>query len=132
MLQKSPSGSLCPYYYMGGELHPLHYGGYFNNKKRLFEVIKAEECFILKSSGTNNRRIWIDLYETTLDDEVIDFLIEHLITIRNKISKICLVGISFQYKHRIKAKMRNRKTDLLNLTRYYSDPEDGKKWLLGK
>jgi hypothetical protein len=46
--------------------------------KKFFEIIKAEEDFILKSSGINNRRIWIDLYETTLDDEVITFLINHL------------------------------------------------------
>jgi hypothetical protein len=33
MITKSPSGSLCPYYYMGSELHPLHYGSYFDDKK---------------------------------------------------------------------------------------------------
>jgi hypothetical protein len=65
-LDKSPSGSACPYYFMGGELHPLKYGSYFENKEKLFAVIKAEEDFILKSSGQNNRRIWIDLYETKL------------------------------------------------------------------
>jgi len=60
-LNKSPSGSICPYYYMGGELHPLKYGSYCCDKEKLFTVIKAEEDFILKSSGQNNRRIWIDL-----------------------------------------------------------------------
>ena len=61
MLKKSPSGSVCPYYYMNGELHPLKYGSYLSNKDKLFDVMKAEEKFILESSGNNNRRIWIDL-----------------------------------------------------------------------
>ena len=89
-MKKSPSGALCPYYFMGGELHPLHYGSYFDDKERLFEIIKAEQDFIISSSGTNNRRIWIDLYETVLDDEVIDFLVDHLTAIRPKIYKLCL------------------------------------------
>jgi len=132
MLQKSPSGSLCPYYYMGGELHPLHYGSYFDDKKRLFEIIKAEEDFILKSSGTNNRRIWIDLYETTLDNEVIDFLVDHLIAISHKIFKLCLVGCSLRDRQKIRAKMKLKNMDLFSQVQYFSDPEKGKQWLLGK
>lgn len=72
----------------------MKYGSYFSNKVGLFSVIKAEEDFILKSSGQNNRRIWIDLYETNLDEEVIDTLILHLQKIRHKIFKLCLVGCS--------------------------------------
>ena len=132
MLKKSPSGALCPYYFMGGELQPLHYGSYFNDKKHLFEMIKAEEEFILKSSGRNNRRVWIDLYETTLDDEAIDFLINHLKSIRSKIFKLCLVGCSKNDIRRIKDKMKREKMDLYNQTQYFSDPEDGKQWLVSE
>lgn len=42
-LNKSPSGSICPYYYMGGELHSLKYGIYFTDKQKLFAVNKAAE-----------------------------------------------------------------------------------------
>ena len=132
MLKKSPSGSLCPYYYMGGELHPLKYGSYHKDKTRLFEVIKAEEEFILHSSGTNNRRIWIDLYETALDNEMIIVLIDHLKTIRHKIFKLCLVGCSPRDIRKIKAAMRRENMDLYGQTRYFSDPEEAKQWLLGK
>mgnify|MGYP006932493046 CR=1 FL=1 len=62
MLTKSPSGSLCPYYYKGGELHLLHYGSYHDDFERLSSIMNAEEEFILKSHG--GRKIWIDLYET--------------------------------------------------------------------
>ena len=130
MLKKSPSGSLCPYYFMGGELHPLHYGSYFNDKKRLFEIIRAEEDFILSSSGTNNRRIWIDLYETTLDGEVIDFLVNHLKVIRHKIFKLCLVGCSFSGRQKLKSKMKQEDMDLFSQTQYFSDPEKAKQWLV--
>ena len=129
-MNKSPSGSLCPYFFMGGELHPLHYGSYFNNKKELFTIIKAEEDFILASSGTNNRRIWIDLYETVIDNEVVDILVDHLKAIRHKIHKLCLVGCSSKDKEKIKSKMRQQKMDLLEQTQYFSDPEEAKQWLI--
>ena len=129
---KSPSGSLCPYYFMGGELHPLHYGSYFNNKKELFAIIKAEEDFILASSGNNNRRIWIDLYETVIDNEVVDVLVDHFKAIRHKILKLCLVGCSSKDREKIKSKMRQQNMDLLDQTQYFSDPEEAKQWLIGK
>lgn len=132
MLKKSPSGSLCPYYYMGGELHPLKYGSYFTNKKELFAIIKAEEDFILSSPGTNNRRIWIDLYETNLDDEVIDCLVTHLQVIRHKILKLSLVGCSVKDKRRISSLMKSKNCDLADKTRYFRDPEDAKMWLIGE
>jgi hypothetical protein len=132
MLKKSPSGSLCPYYYMGGELHPLKYGSYFDDKQRLFEIIKAEEEFILNSTGQNNRRIWIDLYETTIDDEVADVLAQHLQTIRHKIFNLCLVGCSSAAQKLIKKKMKLAEMDLLSTARYFDDPEIAKQWLLGK
>lgn len=132
MLKKSPSGSLCPYYYMGGELHPLKYGSYFDNKKQLFEIINAEEEFILKSSGTNNRRIWIDLYETTVDDEVAEVLVRHLQAIRHKVFNLCLVGCSPTAQREIKKKMKSAEMDLYYVTRYFDDPEIAKQWLLGK
>ena len=130
MLQKSPSGSLCPYYYKNGELHPLKYGSYFGGKARLFEIMKAEEEFILKSSGSHNRRVWIDLYETVLDDETIDFLIGHLTAIQQKIHKLCLVGVSPRARRKIRAKMKRGNVDLYAQTRYFTDPEEGKQWLV--
>lgn len=131
-MSKSPSGSLCPYYYMGGELHPLKYGSYFNDKDKLFAVIKAEEAFILNSSGQNNRRIWIDLYETKLDDEVIDTLISHIEVISIKIFKLSLVGCSFFEKRKIIKKMTANNMQIVEEIKFFSDPEKAKQWLIGK
>lgn len=130
VLNKSPSGSLCPYYYMGGELHPLKYGSYFKNKDKLFTVMKAEEEFILKSSGQNNRRIWIDLYETMLDKEVMENLVLHINTISSKIFKLCLVGCSLADKHRIKKLMVSNNMGIVEQVRFFSDPEEAKQWLV--
>ena len=80
-LPKSPSGSLCPYYYLGGELHPLKYGNYGTDHQRLRAVMMAEQEFILASPGTQNRRVWVDLYQTVLDDVSILMLVDHLRTI---------------------------------------------------
>lgn len=131
MLKKSPSGSLCPYYYMGGELHPLKYGSYFKNKEKLFAVIKAEEEFIMNSSVQNNRRIWIDLYDTKLDDEVITVLISHIEAIQSKIFKLCLVGCSYFDKFKIKRKIIASSLKSAKEIKFFSDPEKAKQWLIG-
>ena len=131
MLKTSPSGSLCPYFYMGGELHPLKYGSHLDRKEELMAVMKAEEAFILQSSGLHNRRIWVDLYETTLDDEVIAALVDHLAAIESKIHKICLVGCSSQSERRIRKRMKGCRMGIEKTIRFYADPEEAKKWLVG-
>lgn len=117
---------------MGGELHPLKYGSYFTDKDKLYTVMKEEEEFILKSSGKNNRRIWIDLYQTVLDDEVIDNLVLHIKAIRSKIYILCLVGCSFVDKRKIKRQMAAQNIDIVEQVRFFSDPEEAKQWLIGK
>jgi len=130
MLQKSPSGSLCPYYLMGGELHPLKYDSFHDRKADLFAIMKAEEEFILKSSGTHNRRIWIDLYETTLDHEVIGALVLHVKTIEPKIDKLCFVGCSLIQAGKIRKMMKQKVPNLHKIVRFHQDPEEAKKWLI--
>ena len=130
MLKTSPSGSLCPYYYMGGELHPLKYGSHFDRKEELLTVMKAEEAFILQSSGQNNRRVWMDLYETNLDEDVITALVDHIIAIGPKIYKLCLVGCSGHNERRIRKRMKVLRMDMGKEIRFYDDPEEAKKWLV--
>lgn len=117
---------------MGGELHPLKYGSYFCDKEKLFSVIKAEEDFILKSPGQNNRRIWIDLYETKLDNEVMDALAVHIKTIRPKIFKLCFVGCSIFDQVRLKYKMAEKRIDFVKQISFFSDPEKAKQWLISE
>jgi hypothetical protein len=130
ILKKSPSGSLCPYYYMGGELHPLKYGSFFEDKTRLFDIIRAEEAFILKSSGMNNRRIWVDLYETVIDDEVADVLSKHFKNIEHKIRKLCLVGLSSSDRRKISKKIKAENIIIAGQIQFFDDPEEAKQWLI--
>jgi hypothetical protein len=115
---------------MGGELHPLKYGSFHKDTNRLFAVIDAEEEFVLNSPGQHNRRIWIDLYETRLSNDVIAKLVSHLITISPKIFKLCLVGCSFLSKHKIIRQMKKQGLEIAPQVRFYSDPEVAKQWLV--
>ena len=131
MLNKSPSGSLCPYYYKGGELHPLKYGSCFNSRSKLFEVMKAEEAFILKSPERHNRRIWVDLYETKLDDAVINALAAHIKAIQEKILRLCFVGCSPFSARKINKQIVMNQIDIPEPIRFFADPEQAKEWLVG-
>jgi hypothetical protein len=57
-LNRSPSGSICPYYYMGGELHPLKYGSYFKDKEKgnVSELLLKRECFKLRVNDLLNQK----------------------------------------------------------------------------
>jgi hypothetical protein len=132
LANKSPSGSLCPYYFKGGELHPLKYGSFFADKSKLFTVMKAEEEFILKSSGQKNRRIWVDLYETELDNEVVNALALHIKAIQHKIYKVCFVGCSLFENRKIKEQLVRNQIDIAEQAEFFSDPEKAKQWLVGE
>jgi hypothetical protein len=132
MPDKSPSGSACPYYFMGGELHPLKYGSFFSDREQLLSVMKAEEAFVLRSPGQHNRRIWIDLYETRLDGEAVRALAAHLRAIEPKILKLCFVGCSFLGAFRLRRQMAALGLEARKNARFFRDPEEAKRWLVGK
>ena len=115
-LPKSPSGSLCPYYYLGGELHPLKYGDYGRDHEGLLAVMLAEQDFILASPGTHNRRVWVDLYQTVLDDVTVAMLVEHLQAIRPKVLKLCMVGCSLWERCRLRAVILGRRSTTASTT----------------
>ncbi|MCE5344190.1 MAG: hypothetical protein LLF96_11495 [Eubacteriales bacterium] len=93
-------------------------------------VMKAEEDFILLSPGRKNRRIWIDLYETNLTDDVIEALLSHLQKIDEKVFRLCLVGCSLLKREKIARKMTRKKMDMAKQIRFFSDPEKAKQWLV--
>ena len=130
MLKKSPSGSLCPYYYKGGELHPLHYGSYRDEMEKLSAIITAEETFIL--SSTSGRRVWIDLYETNLNEKMTLFIAQHIANISPKVSKMALVGCSKRVYKQIVKYLREAGCGLAEQIKLFNDPEISKDWLVGE
>lgn len=132
MLKKSPSGSLCPYYYRGAELQPLHYGSYRDDMDKLSGIIDAEEAFILASSSPGGRRVWIDLYENNFTDSMIAKLSLHITTISPKVSKMALVGCSKKVFKKIINQLYDLNCNLAGQIKLFDDPEVSKDWLVGK
>jgi len=130
MMKKSPSGSLCPYYYKGGELHPLKYGNYRNDSYAFISMLNAEENFILNSHG--GRNIWIDLYNTDMNAEQTKKLALHICAIRHKISRLALVGCSKKIFKTIENSISAQDCSLTSNIQHFKDPEIAKDWLVGK
>ncbi len=129
-IQKSPGGSLFPYYYKNGELFCLHFGSYFSDEEGVIAMMKAEENFVTRQHPPMG--IWIDFYETKLTDRVLRELIEMLRPIRPQIIKLGIVGCSFTAQWKINRLIKN--TELLSSlpVKYFDDPEAAKTWLVSE
>ncbi len=130
VLKTSPGGSTFPYAYKGGELFCLHLGSFGDNEAGAIARIEVEEAFLLQQ----NRRIgiWVDLYQTKLTDRVIRQLVEFLEHARGLVPKLALVGCSAWDRRKI-TKAIKKSARLSSLpTRYFSDPEDAKTWLVSE
>jgi hypothetical protein len=126
--QKSPGGSIFPYYYKGGEIHCLKYGSFFSNEEALFALMKAEEDFIMKPN--RRLRIWVDFYETFLIEKVLIEFVESICRLSKHIIKLSIVGCSFKDKWRLRKLLKKSGIESLIVIKYFSDPEDAKTWLV--
>ena len=129
-LQKSPGGSIFPYYYKNGELFCLHFGSYFSNEEGLIAMMKAEAKFL--NEKHRQMGIWIDFYETRLTDRVLKELIEMLKHIRGKTTKLAIVGCSFLARRKINRLIKNADRLASLPLRYFDDPEEAKTWLVSE
>ena len=129
-IQRSPGGSLFPYYYKNGELFCLHFGSYFSDEDGVIAMINAEEEFFTKKHRPMT--IWIDLYETKLTDRVTRELLNMLWHIAPQTTKLGIVGCSLTDRWKIKRLIR--KTEALSSlpVRYFDDPEVAKTWLVSE
>ncbi|PWW45509.1 MULTISPECIES: hypothetical protein [Paenibacillus] len=125
---KSPGGSLFPYYYKGGEIHCLKYGSKYKKYEELFELMRLEEEFIFKAN--KKLKIWIDLYETSTTEVVLQELVNNLNNLNGYVKKISFVGLSSISKWKLKRKIKNLKLEYP--ISYFSDPEGAKTWLISE
>lgn len=127
MITKSPSGALSPYYYKGGYFHGIHYGSYFDDTEALFNMMQQEEQFILKSP--ERKRILIDLYETSINQVVLEKLIQHLEKISPRIIKLAIATDRMNLKY-IRRAIKSAKVCQSICCYFSTDMEEGKTWLV--
>jgi hypothetical protein len=126
--QKSPGGSWFPYYYKGGEIHCLKYGGFLMNQEALFTLMKAEADFIIKINRP--LRIWVDFYGTSRTDQILAKFLENIGHLSNSMIKLAIVGFSFPDKIRFRRFIKKLGIELSVPVKFFSDPEDAKAWLV--
>lgn len=126
---KSPGGSNFPYYYQGGEIHCLKYGSFFDDERRLLEIMDAEEQFIKQRPG-QRLRVWVDLYETKLSDSVVAKFAAQIFGIRGQIVKLAIVGCSPAGRRKLDKALINENQGVPVPCRHFDDPEEAKTWLV--
>jgi hypothetical protein len=129
-IERSPGGSLFPYYYKDGELFCLHFGSYHSNEEGVIAMMKAEEDYL--NAKHRPMDIWVDLYETKLSDRVIRQLVEMLTHTSAYTLKLGFVGCSSIARWKINKQIR-KFSQLSSLpVKYFDDPEDAKTWLVSE
>ena len=130
VLQKSPGGSIFPYYYKGGALFGLHYGSFFKDEEALLARMRAEEEFITNS--IRQTPLWIDFYETMLPDKVLNEFSSSILRLQDHITKLAIVGCSFKDKRRLMKLGKKSGWKFPMPVKFFSDPEDAKTWLMSE
>ena len=128
MSVKSPSGSTFPYYYKGGELHALKYGGLAGDIVSLAAVMDAEEAFI-RSRPAQRLRIWVDLAETDMAVDAAKLLAEHMKRLEHQLVRLAVVGCGWSARRRVAAAMTKAQCTSVPF-RFFADPEEAKTWLV--
>lgn len=126
---KSPSGSTFPYYYKGGEIHALKYGGVHCDESRLAALMDAEESFIM-ARPVQRLRVWVDLYETDVTDTVARRFAAHMKRLEGQLVRLAVVGCHKAAQRRIDRAIRALKGGFSVPLAYYEDPEEAKTWLV--
>ncbi len=128
--QKSPGGSLFPYYYKNGELFGLHLGSFFSDEDGVIDLMKAEAAFLTQQH--RQMGLWIDFYETKLTNKVIKEFVEMIEQMRPKITRLGIVGASLLAQWKIN-RLITKTESLVSLpVRYFEDPEEAKTWLVSE
>ena len=130
MLQKSPGGSIYPYYYKGGTLFGLHYGSFFNDEEALLARMRAEEEFI--GNSIRQTPLWIDFYETKLTEPILNELSSSILRLQSHITKLAIVGCSSKDKRRLMKPGKKSNREFPIPVRFFNDPEDAKTWLVSE
>ena len=129
-LQKSPGGSIFPYYYKGGALFGLHYGSFFKDEEALLARMRAEEEFI--SNSIRQTPLRVDFYETRLTDTVLNEFSSSILRNQGHITKLAIVGCSFKNKRRLMKLGKKFGWEFPMPVKFFSDPEDTKTWLMSE
>ncbi|WP_231574833.1 hypothetical protein [Paenibacillus sp. FSL R7-0273] len=105
----------------------MKYGSFHTDSNSLFELMKAEEAFIL---GQPKRlAVWVDLYETQLTKEVMLEFAGNMTRLEPRIRKLAVVGNYFS-RHRLHRYLRKHADPFTAPIQYYDDPEEAKTWLV--
>ncbi len=128
--QKSPGGSIFPYYYKNGELFGLHFGSFFGNEDALLARMQAEEAFM---AGRNHPLpLWIDFYETKLSDRVLAEFSAFVARLSPLIPRLAIAGCSTRDQRRLLRQAKKSGRAFAMPVKFFDDPEVAKTWLVGE
>ena len=109
------------------ELHCCALDGYKGNREALLNRSKSISDYFNSKPGTTRYRIWYNMDDSVLTDDIIESITESLFKINDSIIKIAFIGANRKKKRFDKVL---RKTTFNRPVCYFSDAELAKEWLI--
>lgn len=110
-------------YYHGGEIWCEHLDSFYEEKELLIHKFK-EDLVAIKRPSTSSLII-VNLDESQVDIEILDFIISNLHTMNKSLQKVVFVGLNLKLRRYIKKS--NRETSFVMTC--INDYEKAKEWL---
>ena len=76
------------------------------------------------------QRVWVDFYETSLSETVLDAFIQSMVRLQDKLVKLAIVGLGGKDQRRLGRQMKLLEIRVALPIRFFSDPEGAKTWLV--
>ena len=108
------------------EIHACHLDGFKNDWEALANRLKAIDEFFIKAPKNCGHRIWYNVGDSVLSDEVIADITGSLLKIEDRIVKIAFIGV--KRKRRLNKSIRQALPN--KPVSYFADAEAAKEWLI--
>jgi len=109
------------------EICCCHLDGYKGNQENFCRRLELIDAFFDGGSQAARYRIWLNIDDSVLTEDLIEKVAESVLHINDKIVKIAFVGVG-KYKNRLNRLLKRDSFD--KPLAYFSDAENAKEWLV--
>jgi hypothetical protein len=112
------------------ELHCCHLDGYNGQRDVFLKRLNEIENFFMEKPDTSRFRIWYNVDDTLLDNDLINEIVMSVFRIQNHIVKIAFIGLKRLQQWHLARMLKSDKAYSSVPFACFADAEKAKEWLI--